>query len=187
MSIARALVDASTATVEACGLEWQIQRIDSGLIARQGLAALLMLPSDAITAARRLAEIRDPDSEEAEALREQAMKDLRRFKPTPEDAAHQAEFRDAIICAAVVAARHPGATEWDPLSFTIQAGKEDPDNGLLHLRRMPKAARDAVYLAWERLQNEEGELETLLASFREPAGPVASDGPTLQEVREAAS
>lgn len=157
-TILHAIQSAATDTVEAAGMFWKIQKVNSASLASVGFAALAMsVPAE------------DADS----GASVDPLKDLT-SRITPKQAEQLAGLQDATVAAGLTAVSEDGE-EWTPLKLVIDPKREDPDAGILCVNSLPATVVAICFEACMALSTDDGRAADRLRSFRKPAGGPAGD------------
>jgi len=163
MRIAEQLAETAHRDVEAAGFTWRVRAVKSSDIAAHGVAILAAMPP----AVQELALEGLAHPENAAALAAETAETLL----TPEVAEKWSRYREALCCAALVAARAPGGP-FEPVNAVMDRAQANPPNGIVCVGDLPRAAVEVIAAAAAALVKEDAQR---FAAFRDgaPATPAA--------------
>lgn len=162
--VVAALVQASEHTIECAGLEWRIQGVTTDDLAKLRIAQLRIITPEMVTGADSKSE-EDRAADRLRAIQRVGEKDVETMN----------RYTLAVICAGTTGVRQPGG-DWDPLTLVMDQAAEDVDGGVLHISRIAKHVRDALFAGIEAVDSDGGAAAERLAAFLEVPGRVPDAG-----------
>lgn len=178
-----AIEQSTTKEIEAGGMLWRVQKINSSDLAKVGHCALafgqgLAQPDTRPTKAKKTKAKADDDEP-------QGFADMMANQPV-EKLETMARLKDAVVAAGLVAVGDPDSEDWEAVEAVLERDKADAKGGKLWVGSIPNEVSDQLFQAVMDVSTDSGEALERLRRFRGKPGNSTVDRPGRQAVRKAA-
>tara|TARA_Y100000593_G_scaffold88419_1_gene170689 strand:+ start:80 stop:631 length:552 start_codon:yes stop_codon:yes gene_type:complete len=176
-----AIENSTTKAVEAGGMLWKVQKINSAELAKVGHVALafgqgLAVKDDKPKRKSKAKAKADEVEDVASMMANQPVEALETM----------AKLKDAVVAAGLIAVGDPESGEWEPVEAVLARDDADARAGRLWVGSIPNDVSDLLFQAVMDVSTDGGAALERLRAFRGQPGDPASDRSGRQAVRKAA-